>query len=35
MVAGGDKQYGTIDKGYSESLTKSLESVILTSDIDA
>jgi hypothetical protein len=35
MVAGGNKQCGTIDKAQASSPTVSLESVLLTSVIDA
>ena len=35
MVAGGNKQRGHIDKTYATSLTAALESVLLTSTIDA
>ena len=34
MVAGGNKQYGTIDKEYATSQTEALESVLLVSIID-
>ena len=35
MVAGGNKQSGTIDKEDAASPTEALESVLLTSTIDA